>query len=149
MAHLLHNLCMCRVPERYILFIEQMLMDCCTRLKFDGYISEWVDVNNGIVQGDPLSMILYLFYNADLIADIKKDEAKIAYVDDANFYTEAHTFHEAYNKLHNMMVREGGGQDWSRCHNSQFEASKLTSRILKVLLPRPDVVRKTEGGAQA
>src|SRR6266481_2044876 len=71
-------------------------------------------------------MILYLFYNADLIADVKKDEAKIAYVDDVNFYAEAHTFHEAYDKLHNMMAREGGGQDWSRCHNSWFEALKLT-----------------------
>src|SRR6266481_1154242 len=117
-ACLLHNLHMCRVPERYILFIEQMLMDCRTRLKFNGYVSEWVGVENGIVQGDPLSMILYLFYNADLIADVKKDKEKIAYVDDANFYTEACTFHKAYDKLCNMMVREGGGQYWSCCHNS-------------------------------
>ena len=67
------------------MFIEQMLTDRRTRLKFDGYISEWVEVDNGIVQGDPLSMILYLFYNADLIAEVKKGEAKIAYVDDTNF----------------------------------------------------------------
>ena len=48
MAHLLHNLHMCRVPERYVLFIEQMLINHHTRLKFNGYVSEWVDVNNGI-----------------------------------------------------------------------------------------------------
>ena len=65
-------------------FIEQMLTNWRTRLKFDGFTSDWVGVNNGIVQGDPLSMILYLFYNADLIDGAKKGEAKIAYVDDAN-----------------------------------------------------------------
>ena len=78
------------------------------------------------MQGDPLSMFLYLFYNADLIADVKKGEAKIAYVDDANFYAEGRTFQEAYLKLSDMMERDGRGADWSRCHNSCFESSKLT-----------------------
>jgi hypothetical protein len=44
-----------------------MLTGCKTRLKFDDYTSEWFDINNGIGQGDPLSMIVYLFYNADLL----------------------------------------------------------------------------------
>ena len=106
--------------------IEQMLKDWCTRLKFDGYMSNWVEVNNGIVQGDPLSIILYLFYNTDLIANVKKGKAKIAYIDDANFYAEGRTFQEAYSKLSNMMDRDGRGLDWSLCHNSHFETLKLT-----------------------
>ena len=57
-ARLLHNLRMRRVPERYVSFIAQMLTGWCTRLKFDRYVSDWMEVNNGIVQGDPLSMIL-------------------------------------------------------------------------------------------
>ena len=124
--HLLHNLRMCQVPERYVRFIEQMLTNRRTRLKFDGFTSDWVGVDNGIVQGDPLSMILYLFYNADLIDGAKKGEAKIAYVDNANYYAEGIDFEEAYEKLRDMMTREGGGQDWSRWHNSKFEMSKLT-----------------------
>ena len=87
---------------------------------------KWVGVNNGIVQGDPLSMILYLFYNTDLLDGARTGKAKIAYVDDANYYTEGVNFEEAYEKLHDMMVREGGGQDWSCWHNSRFETSKLT-----------------------
>ena len=83
-------------------------------------------IHDSIVQGNPLSMILYLFYNADLIDNAKKGEAKIAYVDDANCYAEGSSFEEAYDKLHDMMSREGGGQDWSQWHNSWFEASKLT-----------------------
>ena len=123
---LLHNLHMHQVPERYVLFIAQLLKDRYTRLKFDGYISDWMGVSNGIVQGDPLSMILYLFYNADLIDDVKKGELKITYVDDVNFYAEGADFEEAYAKLCDMMSREGGGWEWSQQHNSQFEMPKLT-----------------------
>ena len=47
---LLHNLRMHRIPERYVLFIDQLLKDCHTRLKFDGYVLDWVGVDNGICQ---------------------------------------------------------------------------------------------------
>ena len=71
-------------------------------------------------------MILYLFYNADLLGDMGKMEMKVRYVDDVNFFAEGHTFNAAYAKLSNMMTQEGGGQDWSKLHNSKFEMSKLT-----------------------
>ena len=73
-----------------------MLTDRRTRLHFDGFTSDWVNIDNGIIQGDPLSMLLYLFYNADLIVAPKKEEAMIAYVDDASFYAEDTNFMEAY-----------------------------------------------------
>ena len=41
-------------------------------------------------------MILYLFYNADLLMDVKRQEMKIRYVDDINFYAEGSDFEEAY-----------------------------------------------------
>jgi len=106
-ARLLHNLHMGRVPERYVSFIAQILTDRHTRLKFDGHISDWMEVNNGIMQGDPLSMILYLFYNADLIDGARKGELKIAYVDDVNYYAEGANFEEAYATLNDMMLRDG------------------------------------------
>ena len=98
-SRLLHNLHMRQVPERYVRFIEQMLTNRQTRLKFNGFTSDWVGVDNGIIQGTPLSMILYLFYNTDLIDGAKKGEAKIVYVNDANYYTEGVDFKEAYEKL--------------------------------------------------
>jgi len=75
-ACLLHNLCACQIPEEYVLFIDRMLTGRCTRLKFDSYTSDWVDIDNGIVQGDPLSMLLYLFYNAELLGAVKKQRPK-------------------------------------------------------------------------
>lgn len=43
------------------------------------------EVATGIPQGSPLSLILYLFFNADLITDLQKASAKvlvIGYIDD-------------------------------------------------------------------
>ena len=59
-----------RVPKEYILFIDWLLTNRHMQLKFVGFTSDWIDVDNSIVQGDPLSMILYLFYNADLLEDM-------------------------------------------------------------------------------
>ena len=126
MARLLHNMCMCQVPEEYVCFIGRLLTNRRTRLKFDGFTSDWIDIDNGIVQGDPLSMILYLFYNADLLMDVGKMEMKVGYVDNVNFFAEGPTFDAAYATLNNMITCEGGGQEWSRNHNSKFEMSKLT-----------------------
>ena len=41
-------------------------------------------------------MLLYLFYNANLIAMPKKEEAMIAYVNNASFYAALHYISAAY-----------------------------------------------------
>ena len=115
---LLHNMRMRQLPESYMCFIENMLTNRHTKLCFDGFTSNWVNVDNGIVHGDPLSMLLYLFYNADLIALPKKEEAMIAYVDDASYYAEGLNFKEAYNRLCDMMHRDQGGYNWLKQHSS-------------------------------
>src|SRR6266481_8319014 len=94
-----------RVPESYVLFIKRLLTSRHTRLKFNGYMLDWMDVDNGIVQGDPLSMVLYLFYNVDLLMTSHKKELKIAYVDNVSFFAEGDDFNEAYERLNDMMSR--------------------------------------------
>ena len=95
------------------------------RLKFDDYVSDWFELNNGIVQGDLLSMILYLFYNADML-DIAhgRHELCLGYVDDMALIASADTFKNAHRMLGNMMSRPGGGLQWAVAHNSKFETSK-------------------------
>ena len=114
------------IPSKYVKFTENMLMNRTTKLKFDGYESEDHSINNGIGQGDPLSMILYQFYNADLMEIPEgKDESSMAYVDDALLIAIAKTFEEAHEILADMMTRRGGVIDWSKSHNSPLEYSKL------------------------
>ena len=99
-------------------FIEQMLTRRHTRLKSNSFTSNWANINNSRVQGDPLLVLLYLFYNADLIAMPKKEQVMIAYVNNACYYAEGSDFRKAYDKLCNMMYSEQGRYAWSELHNS-------------------------------
>jgi hypothetical protein len=125
-ARLVHNLRKRRIPRRYSDFITGMLEGRVTRLKFDDHVSDAISINNGIGQGDPLSMVLYQYYNANIL-DVpnQKNEAAIAYVDDALIMATAKDFDTMHRILSNMMTREGGIHDWSKTHNSPLEHSKL------------------------
>jgi hypothetical protein len=73
---LLHNMRRRRIPEEYVKLVENMLMDRKTKLYFDDFMSNWFKLDNGMGQGDPLSMILYLFYNADVLEIAKGRKEK-------------------------------------------------------------------------
>ena len=59
LAQLLHNLQKCRVPRRITNSVSKMLTNRVTMLKFNGYMSEPMVIDNSIGQGDLLSMGLY------------------------------------------------------------------------------------------
>src|SRR5258708_30291088 len=103
-----------------------MLVDRMTFLKFDDHTSEARQIDNRIGQGDPLSMVLYQFYNADIL-DIpsQSGESAIAYVDDALILAMAPNFERTHHILSDMMNREGGIYEWSLMHNSPLQHSKL------------------------
>jgi hypothetical protein len=103
-----------------------MLTNRVTRLCFDDHISDPIPINNGIGQGDPLSMGLYQYYNADLL-DIpyEPNQMAIAYVDDAILFASGDTFEETHAAIANLMTKENGVIEWSKDHNSPLEFSKL------------------------
>ena len=75
-------------------------------------------------------MALYQFYNADLVEilrSLKKMKAKTteAYVDDVILAATVDSFEEAYEKIKDMMMREGSAISWANQHNSPFEYNKL------------------------
>ena len=123
---LIHNLRRRRIPTIYINFIKQLLSNRRTKLKFDDYTSEAFDILNRIGQGDPLSMLLYIIYNADLL-QITGDETKedsLGFVDDIALIAVGKDFNETTRRLRDMMTKEEGGLQWSKEHNSKFEVSK-------------------------
>jgi len=96
-TRLVHNLQKRRLPEKYASFVHNMLAGRSTVLKFDGFTSEHTIIDNSIGQGDPLSMVLYQYYNADLL-DIPdcKGESAVAYVDDAFMLASGKNFQSAH-----------------------------------------------------
>jgi hypothetical protein len=125
-TRLVHNLKRRRIPSAIIQFIQLLLTGRKTRLKFDNYVSEAIDITNGIGQKDPLSMLLYIFYNADLL-DIPYNpltEDALGYVDNIALVATGPDFEETTLRLKNMMTKEDGGIRWSIEHNSHFEVTK-------------------------
>ena len=138
---LIHNLKRRRIPTAIVRFVEQLLTNRRTKLKFDDYTSDIIHIENGIGQGDPLSMLLYILYNADLLElpDHPTDEDAIGYVDDVALIAVGNDFTETNNRLQDMMTKEDGGIKWSRDHNSKFEVSKsAVLHFSKKTIPDPD-----------
>ena len=123
---LIRNLKKRQIPALIVNFVKLLLSNRKTKLKFDDHISEAITVNNGIGQGDPLSMILYILYNADLL-DIPNNPQKedgIGYIDDIALLAIAANFIETTRIIRDMMMREDGGEEWSISHNSRFKVIK-------------------------
>jgi Reverse transcriptase (RNA-dependent DNA polymerase) len=113
---LVYNLRARKVPKKIITFVANMLKDRSTTLYFDNHISNPIELNNDIGQGDPLSMALYQFYNTDLveITNTEKGEFAAAYVDDAIISALADSFEEAHAILIDMMTRKGIAICWAK-----------------------------------
>ena len=125
-SQLEHNMRKRGVPNKITNFVHGMLRDRLTTLRFDGFTSQALSIDNGIGQGDPLSMILYQYYNADLLGIPETEgEDAIAYVDDTILMATDTSFPEAHEKLTSMMTKQGGVIEWSSTHNSPLEHSKL------------------------
>lgn len=123
---LLHHMKLCRVPAVFVEVVELMLTDRFTKLRFDDFISDRMQINNGTTQGHPMSMLLYGFYNAPLIEVANsQDELSPGFVDDSMFLAVGATLQECHGKLKKMMERPGGGFKWSISHSSPFEISKV------------------------
>ena len=125
-ARLIHNLKKRRIPNSIVNFVKQLLTNRSTRLKFNDYLSDPIPISNGIGQGDPLSMILYILYNADLLETPLNqiNEDAIGYVDNIAVIAIGENFDDTTNRLKNLMMREDRGLEWSRSHNSKFKVNK-------------------------
>lgn len=82
---LLHNLRKRRVNQFLVGWIDSFLSDRSLTLKLQEYTAPSAPIQTGIPQGSPLSPILYLFYNADLIEACKTEATEaVGYIDEAS-----------------------------------------------------------------
>ena len=123
---LIHNLKKRQIPASYIKFIEQLLEGQRTKMTFNDFISIYIDIINSIGQGNPISMLLYIIYNADLLEALHRlEEDAIGYVNDTLVIVTAKTFMGTMCRLKSFMERREGALDWAKDHNSKFKKSKI------------------------
>jgi ribonuclease HI len=141
---LIHNLKKRSVPTKIIGFIQSMLRGRKTTLKFDDYESDKRTLTNGIGQGCPLSMILYIFYNADFLEiPQSKNEDAGGFVDDSMVLGIGHTEDDVQDILKDMMQRDGGGLSWCKGHNSKLSLPKTVYLLItRKRIPNPDRTSK-------
>jgi hypothetical protein len=104
-----------------------MLNGRSTTLKYDGHFLDPFEIDNRIEQGDLLSMVLYQYYNVDLLDIPKgKNEKALAYMDNTIMVATAENFSVAHKMLADMMCRAKGVLDWSKTYNLPLKYTKLT-----------------------
>ena len=121
LARLLHNLKRRGVPTRLVNWIASFLQDRYTTLELPDYHRPKAKVNTGIPQGSPLSPILYLFYNADLVGS---SPSNIGYIDDSTMVAQGTTEEENCRSL--ALRFTDTCEVWSRTHASVFAPEKFT-----------------------
>ena len=87
---LIHNLRKRKVPDKIIGWIYSFLSDRSTSVRLLDFESETEKVDLGIPQGSPISPILYLFYNADLLeesTDISLSITPMGFIDNISLLT--------------------------------------------------------------
>src|SRR6266481_5996954 len=122
-SRLLLNMRKLAYPTELIGFFEVVLADHRTQLAFNGFLSEYISVDNRIGQGEPSSMILYLIYSHALVAIPPMcDGDGGAYVDNNFFMATGGTYKDCDMKLNRMLDRQ---EAWSAAHNSPAEITKF------------------------
>jgi hypothetical protein len=123
-TRLAHNLRKRRIPETLVRWVEDFLRERSTEIRLGSFTLASSRVNAGIPQGSPLSPILYLFYNADLLEDcesISLRTSPIGFVDDVNILTYGLTTQgncQTLERVHKAC------ETWAKRHGSKFNPGK-------------------------
>src|SRR5579859_7734998 len=119
---LIHDLRKRRIPEKVTKWLASLLSDRSTRICFNGTESESFPTPAGVPQGSPLSPILYIYYNADLV-DIppNPDHLALGFIDDIGYGVRGTTSEGNKVALEGLL---GKAEEWRRKHGAQFEKTK-------------------------
>lgn len=119
---LLYNLRKRRICPKITAWVGSFLSDRSTTLKLQEYTAPSAPIQTGIPQGSPVSPILYLFYNADLIEICKTEETEaVGYIDDVSILAVGPTAPRNCKTLKGINRKAEG---WADKHGSQFAPAK-------------------------
>lgn len=119
---LLHNLRKRQVDENIVRWIDSFLRDRSTTLKLQEYTASSAPIRTGIPQGSPVSPILYLFYNADLVEVCKTEDTEaVGYIDDISILAVGPSAPRNCKTLKSIHRK---AEEWAQKHGSEFAPAK-------------------------
>ena len=118
---LTHNLRKRHIHPMITGWIGSYLRDRTTEIRLSEGTTEPIAANTGIPQGSPLSPILYLFYNADLLDIGGPDDLVTGYIDDTSILVTGDM--KAGNTLALRDIHEKA-EEWARQTGSVFAPQK-------------------------
>lgn len=122
---LLHTLKLKNFPGYIIQQVASFLEDRSTQLRLQDFLSRDFNINDGLPQGSPMSVILYILYNSSLLINtpisLQADKISLAFIDDVT--------HLVANRDidHNVLDLEEEGDrslKWGRTHGAIFDQKK-------------------------
>ena len=119
---LIHNMRKCKIPAEITWWILSFLSNRTTRMWFNGITTNHIPTPTGIPQGSPLSPILYILYNSNLL-DIPKREKQLGlgYIDDILYGVQNKMAMGNTRELKQLLIKS---EQWWQQHGTQFEKSK-------------------------
>jgi ribonuclease HI len=120
---LINNLRRRQIPPTLTNWIQSFLQDRSTQLHFNGCKSPSIPTLAGVPQGSPLSPLLYMFYNADLldITDGQDNAFSLGFIDDVVYGVKGMSDTGNVRKLKQILQK---AEVWRKKHGAQFEPSK-------------------------
>ena len=112
-----------RVPEEIVAWTGAFCSDRSASIVVNGREIESREIAApGLPQGSPLSPILFLFYNADLVQrQITSSRGAMAFVDDYTVWTATNTIEQNYADLRGFIEE---AEAWERRSGATFEGDK-------------------------
>ena len=86
-------------------------------MQFNGITTESIPTPTGIPQGSPLSPVLYILYNSDLLDIPGKEQLGLGFIDDILYGVQGKTAIANAKKLELLLAKS---EQW-RQHGAQFE----------------------------
>ena len=114
------------MDDKIVRWTASFLSHRKTEIRLPGYRSTKRAINTGIPQGSPLSPVLFLFYNAEILRRCMRAASRgitgTGYIDDIAILATGKNTEETCNKLqrvHRIMC-----EDWAQRYGAQFAPSK-------------------------
>jgi Reverse transcriptase (RNA-dependent DNA polymerase) len=119
---LIHNLRKRQIPKAIAEWTRRFLENRTTKLAFNNTITNLFVTPAGILQGSPLSPLLYMYYNADLLDISTKDNATaLGFIDEVVYGVSGISDTANVRKLKRILKHT---DEWRSKHGAQFEVSK-------------------------